>query len=103
METVRIASAQQVDVAERVTCTDGHRTILGHVAKKGRTYATVVTDDERTYRVPCPLLTRLVGTPRRHVQTRSDTLQAPFQEGDRVSFMVDDRPQAGVLSRLNPR
>ena len=45
MEDGRRPAAQQVQVAERVTFRDGHRTVAGHVARKGRTYAHVVTDD----------------------------------------------------------
>jgi hypothetical protein len=50
--------AQQVQVAERVTFRDGHRTVAGHVARKGRTSAHVVTDAGTKVRVPYQLLTR---------------------------------------------
>ena len=50
--------AQQVQVAERVTFRDGHRTVAGHVARKGRTYAHVVTDAGTEVRVPYRLLAR---------------------------------------------
>jgi len=50
--------AQQVQVAERVTFRDGHRTVAGHVARKGHTYAHVVTDAGTEVRVPYQLLAR---------------------------------------------
>src|SRR6267378_2306241 len=103
METVRVTAAQQINVAERVTVTDGQRTFVGHVARKGRTHATVVTDDGRELRVPYARLSRIAGAPRKHVQSRTDTLRAQFQAGERVRFMVGDAACSGVISRLNPR
>src|SRR5438093_1214333 len=64
--------AQQVQIAERVTFLDRHRTVAGHVARKGRTYAHVVTDEGTEVRVPYRLLARDVGTPRKQVQSRTD-------------------------------
>src|SRR6266446_1062096 len=61
MNTVRVTAAQQINVADRVTMTDGQRTFVGHVARKGRTHATVVTDDGRELRVPYSLLSRMAG------------------------------------------
>jgi len=45
MEQRRLPAAEQVQVAERVTFQDRRRTVAGHVARKGRTYAYIVTDD----------------------------------------------------------
>ena len=78
--------AQQVQVAERVTFRDGHRTVAGYVARKGRTYAHVVTDAGTEVRVPYRLLARDLVTPRKPVQSRTDLLRAPWHAGDRVSF-----------------
>jgi predicted SprT family Zn-dependent metalloprotease len=103
MDTVRVTAAQQINVAERVTFTHGQRTFVGHVARKGRTYATVVTDDGRELRVPYPRLSRIAGAPRKHVQGRTDTLRAQFQAGERVRFTVGAAVCSGVISRLNPR
>ncbi|MGE3541969.1 MAG: SprT-like domain-containing protein [Candidatus Tectimicrobiota bacterium] len=103
MDTVRITAAQQVDVADRVTFVDGRRRFVGHVTRKGRTYATVVTDDGQECRVPYPLLSRLVGAPRKPVQERNATLRAQFQPGDRVDFACGSTRRSGVLSRVNPR
>ena len=95
--------AQQVQVAERVTFRDGHRTVAGHVARKGRTYAHVVTDPGTEVRVPYRLLARDLGTPRQPVQSRTDLLRAPWQAGDRVSFPVGPEVLHGTISRVNPR
>jgi hypothetical protein len=77
MDTMRVTTAQQINVADRVTVTDG-RTFVGHVARKGRTHATVVTDDGRELRAPYALLSCMVGAPRQHVQGRTDTLRTQF-------------------------
>ena len=95
--------AQQVQVAERVTFLDGHRTVAGHVARKGRTYAHVVTDAGTEVRVPYRLLTRDLATPRKPVQSRMDLLRAQWQAGDRVSFAVGPEVLHGTISRVNPR
>src|SRR5215468_6064212 len=95
--------AQQVQVADRVTFRDGHRTVAGHVARKGRTSAHVVTDEGTEVRVPYRLLTRDVGAPRKQVQSRTDILRAPWQAGDRVSFAVGPEVLHGTISRVNPR
>jgi hypothetical protein len=95
--------AQQVQVAERVTFRDGHRTVAGHVARKGRTYAHVVTDAGTEVRVPYRLLTRDLGTPRQPVQSRTDILRAQWHAGDRVAFAVGSAVLHGTISRVNPR
>jgi hypothetical protein len=103
MDTVRVTTAQQINVADRVTVTDGQRTFVGHVARKGRTHATVVTDDGRELRAPYALLSRMAGAPRQHVQGRTDTLRTQFQAGERVRFTAGAAACFGVISRLNPR
>jgi hypothetical protein len=95
--------AQQVQVAERVTFRDGHRTVAGHVARKGRTYAYVVTDAGTEVRVPYRLLTRDLGTPRQPVQNRTDILRAQWHVGDRVAVAVGSAVLHGTISRVNPR
>jgi predicted SprT family Zn-dependent metalloprotease len=95
--------AQQVQVAERVTFRDGHRTVAGHVARKGRTYAHVVTDEGTEVRVPYRLLARDMGTPRKQVQSRTDLLRAQWHAGDRVAFAVGPEVLHGTISRVNPR
>ena len=99
----RLPAAQQVQVAERVTFPDGHRTVAGYVARKGRTYAHVVTDDGTEVRVPYRLLSRVLGAPRKHVQSRTDALRAQFHAGDRVRFAVGPAVLHGTISRVNPR
>ena len=95
--------AQQVQVAERVTFRDGHRMVAGHVARKGRTSAHIVTDAGTEVRVPYRLLTRDVGAPRKPVQSRTDLLRAPWQAGDRAAFAVGPAVLHGTISRVNPR
>src|SRR5262249_32182690 len=98
-----VPPAQQVEVAERVTFRDGHRTVAGHVVRKGRTSAYIVTDEGTEVHVPYRLLTRDVGAPRQPVQSRTDLLRAPWQAGDRVSFAVGLAVLHGTISRVNPR
>ena len=102
MENVRIDHAMQVGVSDRVTFSDGHRTCAGHVARKGRIYALVVTDDGKEFRVPYAQLSHVVGAPRKHVEDRTETLRAQFHAGDRVHFEVDPEVLHGAISRLNP-
>ena len=54
-------------------------------------------------RVPYRLLTRDVGTPRKQVQSRTDSLRAPWQAGARVAFAVGPAVLHGTISRVNPR
>src|SRR5574341_274049 len=103
MDQRRLPVAQQVQVAERVTFRDGRRTVGGHVARKGRTYAHIVTDDGRECRVPYHLLSRALETSRQHVQSRTDTLRAQWQAGDRVCFALGTAVLHGTISRVNPR
>jgi len=103
MEQRRLPAAEQVQVAERVTFQDRRRTVAGHVARKGRTYAYIVTDDGIEMRVPYRLLSRVPGTPRKHVQSRTDTMRARFHAGDRVRFAVGTAVLHGTISRVNPR
>jgi hypothetical protein len=91
--------AQQVQVAERVTFRDGHRAVAGHVARKGRTYAHVVTDEGTEVRVPYRLLARDVGTPSQPVQSQTDILRAQWQAGDRVAFAALRLPGAAEAQR----
>ena len=95
--------AQQVQVAAQVTFRDEHRTVAGHVARKGRTYAPVVTDAGTEVRVPYRLLARDVGTPSQPVQSQTDILRAQWQAGDRVAFAVGPAVLHGTICRVNPR
>src|SRR5205823_2055996 len=61
------------------------------------------TDDGHEYRVPYPLLSRALEAPRQHVQSRTDTLRAQWQAGDRVRFAVGTAVLHGTISRVNPR
>lgn len=103
MDQRRRPAAQQVQVAERVTFPDGPRVVAGDVARKGHTYVHVVTDDGTEVRVPYHLLSRVLGTPRKHVQGRTDTLRAHWYAGDRVWFVVGTETLHGTISRVNPR
>ena len=103
MDDGRRPTGQQVQVAERVTFSEGSRVVAGYVARKGRTYAYVVTDEGTEVRVPYRVLSRVRGTPRKHVQSRTDTLRAQYQAGDRVQFGVGTVTLHGSISRVNPR
>ena len=103
MAQQRLSAAQQVQVAERVTFRHGRRTVAGYVASKGRTSVHIVTDDGRECRVPYALLSHALGTPRQHVQSRTDTLRAQWQAGDQVHFTVGTAVLHGTISRINPQ
>ena len=75
----------------------------GHIAKKGRRHATVVTGEGTEFRVPWALLARQPGGEPRRVSTRSDQLKASFRPGDRVSFENAHGPQPGAILRLGPK
>jgi len=92
-----LPAAQQVQVAERVTFPDGHRTVAGYVARKGRTYAHVVTDDGTEVRVPYRLLSRDLGTSRTYVQSHTDTLRAQWPAGDQGRFAVGTETLHGTI------
>jgi len=62
-----------------------------------------VTDDGTEVRVPYRLLSRVLGTPRKHVQSRTDALRAQFHAGDRGRFAVGTEVLHGIISRVNPR
>ena len=99
----RLPAAQQVQVAERVTFPDGHRTVAGYMARTGRTYAHVVTDEGTEVRVPYRLLSRDLGTSRKYVQSHTDTLRAQWHAGNQVRFAVGTETLHGTISRVNPR
>jgi hypothetical protein len=103
MAQQRLSAAQQVQAAERVTFRHGRRTVAGYIASKGHTYAHIVTDDGRECRGPYALLSRVLGTPRQHVQRRTDTVRAQWQAGDRVHFTVGTAVLHGTISRVNPQ
>jgi predicted SprT family Zn-dependent metalloprotease len=102
LENPRATLAAQVGVADRVTFADGHRTLAGHVARKGRLYALVVTDNGAEFRVPYTRLSPVVGASKQHVEAHTDQLRARFHAGDRVRFVVGPETLDGVISRLNP-
>lgn len=102
MDSACLTPEQQVQVAERVTFLDGSRAVSGYVARQGHTYAYIVTDDGTEVRVPYRLLSRVLGTPRKHMQSRTDTLRAQFHAGDRVRFAVGAEGLHGTISRVNP-
>src|SRR2546429_7637501 len=95
--------AQQVQVAERVTFLDGHQTVAGYVARKGRTYAHVVTDEGTEVRGPYRLLSRDLGTSPKDVQSHTDTLRAQWHDGGQVPFAVGTQPRHGAISPVHPR
>ncbi len=99
----RRPAGQQVQVAERVTFMEGSCATSGYVARKGRTYAHVVTDEGTEVRVPYRLLSRDLGTSRKYVQSHTDTLRAQWHAGDQVRFAVGTETLHGTISRVNPR
>jgi hypothetical protein len=74
------------------------------VARKGRTYAHVVTDDGTEVRVPYRLLSRVLGTAEdARAEPHGHLLRAQCHAGDRVRFAVGTEMLHGTISRVNPR
>src|SRR6266702_1224588 len=100
----RLPAAQQVQVAERFPFPDGHRTVAGYMARTGRTYAHVVTDEGTEVHVSYRLLSRDLGTSWKNVQSHTDTLRAQWHAGDQVRFAVGtETPHADVAPRARQR
>jgi predicted SprT family Zn-dependent metalloprotease len=92
-----------VVVSDRVKFHHQGRDWHGTIAKKGRTYAVVILDDAREFRVPYTQVEKLPDAAPRQVSTRSDAQRARFTTGDRVCFDFRGLPIQGVITRLNPQ
>ena len=80
----------------------GSATITGHVARKVRQAAVVVTPEGGEFRVPWALLAPWPAGGRRRVATRNDRLKARFRVEDEIQFQHRLAVRAAVIARLGP-
>ena len=80
----------------------GSATTTGHVARKLRQTAVVVTLDGGEFRVPWALLAPWPAGGRRRVATRNDRLKAHFRVADEIQFEHGSTVRAGMIARLGP-
>jgi predicted SprT family Zn-dependent metalloprotease len=99
---IAITDPSQLRISDRVTFSHQNREWTGHVAKKGRTHATVVCNDAREFRVPYQRLSKIPGAANQHVQTANERQRARFNAGDKVSFVLRGTVLHGAIVRLNP-
>lgn len=97
-----IIDPSKIKIADQVRFSYRGRDITGTVAKKGSTYAHIVCDDQKEFRVPYRQLVKLPAVANRHVQTANEQLRAAFNPGDRVRFDFRGAVLQGVLVRVNP-
>ena len=101
-EDLAIQDLREIVVSDRVKFSSCGQDVYGHVVKKGDSYAHVVSDGKREFRVPYAKLYRVLGASK-HVFTKADRLRLRFSVGDFVSFKSRDRILHGSISRLNPK
>ncbi len=92
----------QLRVADRVQFSYHGQHWTGTVAKKGRTQAHIVCDNQREFRVPYGQLAKIAGAASHHVHTAEEHRRLQFNPGDKVSFTVRGTLLHGTLVRLNP-
>jgi len=98
----KVSDPGQLRVADQVEFSYRGQRWTGTVAKKGRTYAHIVCDNQREFRVPYSQLAKIVGTAPHHVHTREEHQHLQFNPGDKISFTVRGTLLYGTLLRLNP-
>jgi predicted SprT family Zn-dependent metalloprotease len=97
-----VSDPDQLRVADRVQFSYRGQHWTGTVAKKGRTQAHIVCDNQREFRVPYRQLSKIAGAAPHHVHTRDEQQRLQFNPGDKVSFTVRGTLLHGTLVRLNP-
>ena len=100
--SVTFAVFDPVQFARAGAAGAGGAPITGHVARKQRRVAVVVTPEGGEYRVPWALLAPWPAGGRRRVATRNDRLKARFRVEDEIRFEHGSAVRAGVIARLGP-
>ena len=75
----------------------------GHIARKRKRDAIVVSDHGSEYRVPWKLLRRSITGRRRRVTLRNEELKSRFRPDDNVSFLYRSKTIHGTVERLDPK
>src|SRR5689334_6113216 len=92
----------QLRVADRVQFSYHGQHWTGTVAKKGRTQAHIVCDNQREFRVPYRQLAKIDGVAPHYVPTVEEQQRLQFNPGDQISFQWRGTLVHGTLVRLNP-
>lgn len=92
----------QIRVADRVQFSDHGQHWIGTVAKKGRTHAHIVCNNQQEFRVPYGHLCKVVGAAPHYVHTAEEQQRLQFNPGDKISFAFRGTLLHGTPVRLNP-
>jgi predicted SprT family Zn-dependent metalloprotease len=92
----------QLRVADRVQFSYHGQHWTGTVAKKGRTQAHIVCDNQQEFHVPYGHLGKVVGAAPHYVHTAEEQQRLQFNPGDKISFALHGTLVHGTLVRLNP-
>ena len=79
------------------------RPVTGHIARKTRNKAFVVTAEGHEYQVQWQLLTRDRTGRRKRVKLEADACKAQFRPDDEVEFEFDGKDIRGVIARFGPQ
>ncbi len=81
----------------------GHHLVRGHIARKSHTFAMVVSEDGREFKVPWPLMQRHRRGVARRVSLRSEEGASDFLPGDEVTFQFRSDTLRGVVISNGPK
>jgi hypothetical protein len=99
---VAVTDPSQIGVSDRVTFSYQGRECVGYVAKKGRSHAYVVCDDQREFRVAYQGLDKVSGAANPPIHPVPGSRRWHFHVSDRVEFAFRGTVRHGHISRLNP-
>ena len=98
-----MATARYFPLHSPVQFPAGSRMVRGHLARKSRSFALVVAEDDREYNVPWPLMQHHRSGVRKNVSLASEERMADFLPGAEVSFPSRSDTLRGVVVRNGPK